>query len=238
MTRQTRRRVLLEGLGVVILLVPLHFFLHRPDRTAWGTAAALLLFFLPAMLAVARVEAGTGGVAAEALGYLVFGFGLGLLVGGLGAIGRALLHVATGDPLPVRLALWIAIASSWILATAAAYGLILFLVWALRNGVAPADSRARTSPVAGRPAPPVAGPLRGSRPGLGDLEIDRVLPGSRLPPTAAMCGLAGLGLGMAGLIVHLEGWAHGLTLLALAAVLLVAMLALRGAAARRARSSR
>ena len=94
-----RARILLESLGLLILLVPLHFFLHRPDRTAWGTAAALLLFFLPAMLAVARVEAGAGSVAAEALGYLVFGFGLGLLVARAGRDrpGRA----ARGDRRPL-----------------------------------------------------------------------------------------------------------------------------------------
>jgi hypothetical protein len=238
MTRQARRRVLLESLGLLILLVPLHFFLHRPDRTAWGTAAALLLFFLPAMLAVARVEAGAGGVAAEAFGYLVFGFGLGLLVGGLGAIGRAVLHVVTGDPLPIRLALWVAIASSWVLATGAAYGLILFLVWSLRAAVAPAGSRARPPEGAGGLLTPAADPLRERRPGPGGLASSPAAPGSGLPPAAAVCGLAGLALGMAGLIMHLEGWAHGLALLALAAVLVVAMLALRRAAARRARSSR
>ena len=238
MTAQARRRVLLESLGLLILLVPLHFFLHRPDRTAWGTAAALLLFFLPAMLAVARVEAGAGGVAAEALGYLVFGFGLGLLVGGLGAIGRAVLHVVTGDPLPVRLALWVAIATSWVLATGAAYGLILFLVWSLRAAVAPTESRARPPDGAGSPVTPAPDPLRGLRPGLGGLESSRAAPGSGLPPGAAMCGLAGLALGMAGLIMHLEGWGHGLALLALAAAFVIAMLALRRAAVRRARLSR
>jgi hypothetical protein len=235
MTRPSRGRVLLESLGLVILLVPLHFFLHRPDRTAWGTAAALLLFFLPAMLAVARVQAGPGGVAAEAFGYLVFGFGLGLLVGGLGALGHAVLHAVTGEPLPVRLALWVAIAAAAAMATGTAYGLILFLVWALRAVVLP---HRRSSAEAGRPATPAADLASRLLPDLGQLASGRGTPGRRLLVVSAWCGLAGLAVGLAGMIVRLEGWATGSAILALAGVFLVAMLVLRLVAARRLRHLR
>jgi hypothetical protein len=230
MTRPARERVLLESLGLAILLVPLHFFLHRPDRMAWGTAAALLLFFLPAMLAVARVEAGPGGVAAEAFGYLVFGFGLGLLVGGAGAIGRAVLHAVTDEPLPVRLALWVAIAAASALATGAAYGLILFLVWTLRAVVLPYRPLAAG---AGRSVTPGADLASRLLPDLGHLASGRGTPGRRLLVASVWCGLVGLALGMAGMIVRLEGWATGSAILGLAGVFLIAMLVLRLVAARR-----
>jgi hypothetical protein len=230
MTRRARVRVLLESLALVILLVPLHFFLQRPDPTAWSTAAALLLVFLPAMLAVARVEAGPRGVAAEALAYLVFGFGLGLLVGGLGALGRAILHAATGEPVPMRLALWVAIAAGWALACGAAYGLILFLVWALRVAMPPPRSAAY--PVGRAAAPPAAGGPPRLRSGLNRLASGLAAPGRRLVLAASLFGLAGLSLAMAGLIVIFEGWASGRTLLVLGGAALVAMVVLRLAAAR------
>jgi hypothetical protein len=227
MTGRTRRRVLLESLALVIVLVPLHFFLQRPDRTAWSTAAALLLFFLPAMLAIARVQVGSREVAAEALGGLVFGFGLGVLVGGLGAIGRAVLHAVTGDPLPVRLALWVAMAAAWTLATAAAYGLILFLIWALRAAV-PEQVVSRSG---GAPASLPAGTRHEFRWGVGHLIGGRAGPGGRLFVASVLSGLAGIALGMAGVIVHLEGWAGGRALLAAGGSLILLMLLLRLASA-------
>jgi hypothetical protein len=230
MTRRTRTRLLLESAGLVIVLVPLHFFLQRPDPTAWSTAAALLLFFLPAMLAVARFGVGSREVAAEALGGLVFGFGLGLLVGGLGAIGRAVLHAMTGEPLPMTLALWVAVAAAWTLATAAAYGLILFLVWALRAAV-PEQVVSRSGADVASPASPLAGTRHELPSDLGRATGRHAGPGRRFFIASVLSGLAGIALGMAGLIVHVEGWAGGRALFAAAGALVLVMLLLRLAAA-------
>jgi hypothetical protein len=231
MTRATKTRVLVETAALVIVLVPLHFFLQRPGPTAWGTVAALLVFFVPAVLAVARIRPGPRAVASEALAGLVFGFGLGLLAGGLGGLGRAVLHAVTGDPLPVRLALWVAIAAAWTLATAVAYGLILFLVSALRLAVgsAPAEGAGgvRVEPrpgLAHRILPGLHRPA-GARPG----------PAARLLRATALSGIAGVAIAMAGLVVLREGHASGLALLALGALLLGTAMVLRAATARRVR---
>jgi hypothetical protein len=55
---------------------------------------------------------------------------------------------------------------------------------------------------------------------------------------SAWCGLAGLAVGLAGMIVRLEGRATGSVILALAGVFLIAMLVLRLVAARHLRHLR
>jgi hypothetical protein len=235
MTRATKARVLLETAAVVIVLVPLHFFLQRPGPTAWGTAVALLVFFVPAGLAAARIRPGPRAVASEAFAGLVFGFGLGLLAGGLGGLGRAILHAVTGDPLPVRLALWVAIAAAWMLAAGVAYALILFLVWGLRlavgpagapgwggeGGEAPADARFGIEPRI------LSGP--GHQAGAGSSR-------GRPPPLAAvLTGIAGISVLMAGLVVLVEGHAPGAVLMVLGAAALAVAAGLWLAAPRRAR---
>ena len=224
MTPPARARVLLESVALVLVLVPVHFFLRRPDPTAWSASVALLVFFLPTVVAVVRLRPGPREAAVEGLAYLVFGFGLGLLVGGLSGIVHGILHLLTGEPLPVRLALWIAIAAGWAMASAAAYAIILFLVWSLRMFV---DSQehpdgARESPV----APGAAGASAHTDParlGLAPRAGRR-----SFAIAAGACGIAGLAVAMAGVVLILENRAAaprligvGAALLALTAILCI-----------------
>jgi hypothetical protein len=207
-----RIRVALEGLAVVIILVPLHFFLRRPDGSEWGSAVALLLVLLPAMLALARVEAGSGGIATEALAYLVFGFALGLLLGGVASLARGLLHLITGEALPVRLAVAVGIGAVWSLAMGVAYGAMLFLVWAVRALLLLPAPRAD----AGRPDRPEP-PSPGRAASRVRLAHSRVRPALL---AAAICALAGLAVALAGLVALLEGLPPARILLSLGAGLL------------------
>lgn len=215
-------KIIIEGLAVVAVLFPIHFFTERPRATVLSTALALLLFFVPPVVAAVRLEPRRGNLFSQALGYVGFGFVLGLLAGLVGGVEKGVLHLITGEPLPVPTGLWIGIALFFALASGLAYGVMLALVRGL-------GALLRT------PSPEAVSSLferfpRRSRwwgllytliPGLGHFALGRPARGKPFLSAAVASGLSGLVIGIAGLILLVEGAVPTLPLLALGAALLL-----------------
>ncbi len=215
-------RIIAEGVAVVAVIFPLHFFTERPRPTALSTALVLLLFFFPPLLAVTRLESRRGSLARQALGYLGFGFILGFLAGVVGGVEKGLLHLLTGEPLPVPLGLWSVIALLFALAAGLAYGIVLSLVRGAGALLRAPSPEAVSSLFEGLPrASRWAGLLYSLIPGLGHFALGRPARGRPFLLAAIVAGLSGLVIEITGLILLVEGGVPTVPLLALGAALLL-----------------
>jgi hypothetical protein len=195
----------------VLLLVPAHFFAERPRPTVASALIAALLFFAPLAIAACRLEAGEGGLLGQAIRYLGFGLFLGTLVGVVGGLEKWLLHLVTGDPLPIRPAVWTAVALLFAVGTGLAYGVMLCLfrgfgalvvtpAEALHQG--PGEQRSRR-----------AGVLYSLVPGLGHFAVGNPGRGKPFLLAAVAAGLSGLVIAVVALILLVEAGIPTLPLL-------------------------
>lgn len=221
------RRILVEGLAVVAVLFPIHFFAERPRPTAFSTLLVLLLFFAPLALAAVRLESRRGTLTSQLLGYLAFGVLLGALAGVVGGLENALLHLVTGESLPMRSGLWGGVALLFAFAAGLAYGAMLGLVRAasaLCSTQLPETVESLF--VSGSPSSRWSAALYSLIPGLGHFAVGRPARGRPFLLAAVVSGLSGLVIGIAGLILLVEGGVPALPLLVLGATLVVLPLVL------------
>lgn len=216
--RHGQPRILLEGMVAVLLLLPVHFFAERPRPTLGSALLAMVLFFAPIVLAALRLEPAKGGYLGQAVGYLGFGLILGTVAGAVGGLEKWLLHLVTGDPLPIRPALWGAVALLFAIGTGLAYGIMLCLargLGALAIGPISAMEPERA------PASTGAGFLYSLVPGLGHFAVGRPGRGRPFLLAALAAGLSGLIITIVALILLVEAGIPTLPLLAAGAVLVL-----------------
>lgn len=219
--RRSDRRIIIEGLVVVLVLLPIHFLVERPRPTALSTVLVLLVFFLPPAWAAVRLESRGGSLVDKVLRYLGFGLVLGVSVGFVGGLLKGLLHLVTGEPLRLPPGLWIGIALLFALATGLAYGVMLCLVRGMGALLREPSPEAVASLSAGLPrASGRMGLLYNVIPGLGHFALGRPDRGRLFLFTAVASGLSGLVILIVGLILLVEGGIPTLPLLALGAGLL------------------
>lgn len=217
---------------MVLLLLPIHFFIERLRPTALSTVLVLLVFFLPPAWAAVQLESRRGNLFDQTLRYLGFGVALGVLIGLVGGVVKGLLHLVTGEPLHVPLGLWIGIAILFALATGLAYGVMLCLVRGLGVLIRQPSPEVLSALFAGLPpAPQGTGLLYNLIPGLGHFALGRPTRGRPFLLAAIASGLSGLVILVTGLILLVEGGMRTLPLLALGAGLLFLPLLLVLAAA-------
>lgn len=219
---RSRAGLLAQGLAVVAVLFPIHFFTERPNPTPLSTGLVLLLFFAPLALAVARLEERRGSLPRQVAAYLGFGFVLGLLAGLVGGVEKTLLHLLTGEPFPIPPRLWSAVALLFALAAGLAYAILLSLIRSLAALLRQPVPEPLTSLFSGLSPPSFSVALLYCVvPGLGHFALE--LPGrGRLFLLAAVsAGLVGLLIGIAGLILLVEGGIPTLPALVLGAALIL-----------------
>jgi hypothetical protein len=188
---------------------------------------ATLLFFAPIVLAALRLEPATGGFLRQTIGYLGFGLILGTLVGLVGGLERWLLHLVTGDPLPIRPALWSAVALLFAIGTGLAYGIMLCLVRGFGAlAIAPASEMEPALAPGRAPASRGAGLFYSLVPGLGHFAVGRPGRGKPFLLAALAAGLSGLVIAIVALILLVEGGVPTLPLLSAGAVLVLLPLVL------------
>jgi len=218
---RSRAGILAQGLVVVAVLFPMHFFAERPSPTPLSTGLVLLLFFVPPALAAARLEAPRGGLPGQAAAYLGFGFVLGVLAGLVGGAEKAILHLLTGEPFPISLRLWGAVALLFALASGLAYGVLLGLARGLAALLRQPAPEPLTALFSGLPPSLASALLSCVVPGLGHVALGLPARGRPFLLAAVTAGLAGLLIGIAGMLLLVEGGLPTLPVLVLGAALLL-----------------
>lgn len=219
---RSRAGTLAAGLVVVAVLFPLHFFTERPNPTPLSTGLVLLLFFAPPALAAARLERPRGSLPRQTAAYLSLGFVLGILAGLVGGVEKAALHLLTGEPLPIPPRLWGAVALLFAVAAGLAYGILLSLIRGLAALLREPVPEPLTSLFSGLPSPSFSAALLYCVvPGLGHFAIGLPARGRPFLLAAVTAGLAGLLIGIGGLILLVEGGLPTLPALILGAALVL-----------------
>ena len=218
---RSRAGILAAGLAVVAVLFPIHYFTGRPNPTPLSTGLVLLLFFAPPALAAARLEGPRGSLPRQAAAYLGFGFVLGVLAGLVGGVEKAVLHLLTGEPFPIPLRLWSVVALLFALAAGLAYGILLGLIRSLAALLRQPVPELLTSLFTGLPPSLASALLYCVVPGLGHFALGLPARGRPFLLAAVTAGLAGLLIGIAGLILLVEGGLPTLPALILGATLVL-----------------
>jgi hypothetical protein len=228
------RRATLEGVLIVAVLFPIHFFAERPNPTVLSNLAVLLLFFLPPIWGALRLRPAPGPVPWAILHDALFGGQLGLWSGVVGGLEKALLTVLLGESFLIPLSTWLIVAFIFACASALAYAAFLVILRALLgralgSSVPLGFWRFRRPEQAERTVAYAV--ISSLIPGVGHYLIDQPQRGARYLRLALLLALLGLFIGTAALVLLVEGRVFPTPLLIAAGLLVISPLPLGGIAA-------